>query len=783
MDTLLFQGDRPDPDGALRPGECFVRIAVERGVDRGAGLTYRGSGVAIGDRVEVPLGRGDQRASGYVLEVGGRELLEGFDPRRVKPIARRTGSALPPELIELARWMSRYYVCPIGMVLSSMLPAAVKAQTGARTVALVDRARVEGFAPESATPSVRAAYEGLRRLGPEVFPIDPKELARRVGASNVGPVNRLVDAGVLTRVEREIVRAPDLFDFAGGAADDTRAAPLTPEQQSAVEGIGATLGSFAVHLLYGVTGSGKTEVYLRLIERVLGSGRTALVLVPEIALTPQTAARFLARFRDRGVAVLHSGLSAASRHKQWAAAAAGRARVVVGARSAVFAPLPDLGLIVVDEEHDTSYKQDQLPRYHARDVAVVRARIEAIPCVLGSATPSLESWANAQAGEAPAKYHLWTLRERVAGGRLPRVDIVDLARERRQRRAEGGVARIEALGPTLERAIERTIGAGGQVMLLLNRRGYASYLACPSARCGWVMGCEQCDASMVVHRLDAARRRGYLRCHHCQAEQAVPAACPVCAKKLIELGVGTQRLEDELETLFGTTLGLINGETMLRLDSDTMSSARDYFEALSRFGRGEIKLLLGTQMIAKGLDYPNVRLVGIVNADTAIHMPDFRAQERTFQLVSQVAGRAGRREHPGLVIVQTLYPDAPAIRLAGLHDYVGFAAEELRMRAAQRLPPAWRMVRIVARDPDPDKAAATARTLADHLADAATGRMIIDGPAPCPLARVSNQYRWEVGLSAPTPGELQQAMARLRGAGLLKSDAATAVDVDPVSLL
>ena len=437
-ETFLFHGDERDP--GLGEGEVYVRVAVERGIDSGeAGLTYRaGRGVEVGDRVEAPLGRGDTKTGGFVIQVGGADLLGQIDPRKVKRILGVSGARLPEPLVELARWMSGYYVCPLGMVLATMMPAAVKAGTGRRTRVMVEPSQplaglaqrlkdgqIEGL---KATAGLLEACAGLERIEPEKFPMDARDLARLVGASNAGPINRLVRAGALREVEVSVVRAPEVF-WDERRVEAPRGRPeLTQDQARCVEGICAELGAFGAHLIRGVTGSGKTEVYLRIIERVLEAGRSAIVLTPEIALTPQTAGRFIERFSGQGVAVLHSGLSASARHKQWAAAASGEARVVVGARSAVYAPLPDLGLIVVDEEHDSSYKQDQLPRYHARDAAIKRAQIEDIPVVLGSATPSLESWHNAAQG----RYRLWELPRRVGGGRLPRVEIVDLGRERRR---------------------------------------------------------------------------------------------------------------------------------------------------------------------------------------------------------------------------------------------------------------------------------------------------------------------------------------------------------------
>jgi primosomal protein N' (replication factor Y) len=410
-------------------------------------------------------------------------------------------------------------------------------------------------------------------------------------------------------------------------------------------------------------------------------------------------------------------------------------------------------------------------------VAIKRGQIEGCPVVLGSATPSLESFSNA----VECRYRLWELPDRVGGARLPRVEIVDLAQERREQAALGLVdpRHLSPLSRRLESALQRTLDEGGQAILLLNRRGYSSYVCCPSATCGWVMKCNDCDASMVLHR--ARVEAGELvRCHHCLAEQKVPRQCPVCARRVMTLGAGTQRLEEDLAAKFPT---LVPGRTLVRVDGDTMRGAKDYFEVLGRFGSGEVRVLLGTQMIAKGLDYPNVRLVGVVNADTALSIPDFRAAERTFQLVSQVAGRCGRGMHEGLVIVQTVNPEEPAIAMAARHDYVGFAMRELGLRKRSGLPPATRMARIVVRDADHGAARARAQELAGLLESVMSPGSRLLGPAPCAVSRVAGQFRFGVELIAAKATDLQGALSRLRGAGLLKSDATTAVDVDPIALM
>lgn len=772
----------PDPAAPA----FYIRVAVERGIDSqgaGDGLTYRSPApLEVGQRVEVPLGRGNQKSAGIVVARGGPELLDGLPAAKVKPILRADPARLPPKLVELARWMAGYYVCPLGMTLATMMPAAVKRSVGlqARTVlAPADPAAAAAILErERLPPSARSAWDAILALGP-TQPLEPKDLAARISAPTLGPINRLTKLGLLVQSEVVRVRAKSPFWQSGRIGPSATVPPhLTHAQARVADGIGAALGSFSVHLLRGVTGSGKTEVYMQVLSRAIAAGRTGLILVPEIALTPQTAGRFIDRFSAAGeVAVLHSGLSASERHRQWALAASGRAAVVVGARSAVFAPVPRLGLIVVDEEHATDYKQDQLPRYSGRDVAIKRAQLEGCPVVLGSATPSLESWANAT-GAGSGRYKLWELTERVGNARLPRVEVVDLASERSA--APGQVRLLQSLSARLEEALRSVLAAGGQAILLLNRRGYSSYICCPSAACGWVMKCDHCDASMVLHRRVSGGAGELVRCHHCLAEQRTPRQCPACARRTISLGAGTQRLEEELAAKFPD---LVQGRTMVRVDGDSMHGAKDYFSVLERFGRGEVRVLLGTQMIAKGLDFPGVRLVGVINADTALSIPDFRAAERTFQLVSQVAGRAGRGSEPGVVIVQTVNPREPAIAMAAEHDYVGFARAELRLRAAAGLPPAARMARIVVRDEDPARAAAAAAEVARRIAESPTPGLRVLGPAPCPISRIAGQFRHGLELIAPRASDLQAVLGRLRAAGALRSDAHMAVDVDPVALM
>ncbi|MGH7291606.1 MAG: replication restart helicase PriA, partial [Myxococcota bacterium] len=386
-----------------------------------------------------------------------------------------------------------------------------------------------------------------------------------------------------------------------------------------------------------------------------------------------------------------------------------------------------------------------------------------------------------------SKYALWELTERVGGGKLPRVELVDLAEERRIRQQTTGKrdAHLHLIGPTLERAIRETLTAGGQILLLLNRRGYASYIACPDSTCGWVMTCDDCDVKMVQHRVIAGKTptKGVVRCHHCLAQKLLPEKCPVCEKRVIALGLGTQGVEQELAAKFPTTL---NENTLVRVDGDTMSSAKDYFSTLARFAIGEIKMLVGTQMIAKGLDFPNVRLVGVINADTALSLPDFRASERTFQLVSQVAGRAGRGSIPGRVIVQSFDTGAPALVHAAAHDFVTFAKEELATRRESNLPPMSRLARIVVRDEDLSKADASAARLKAALdeANATRGNKVhMIGPGPCPISRIAGHHRLELLLFSSSRSAIQDILSDARAKGLCKSDAHTAIDIDPIALM
>jgi primosomal protein N' (replication factor Y) len=781
-----------------------VLVAVERGVDAyPEGLTY-GVPTALaplraGQRVIVPLGRGDAATHGWVVRVLESPEFAAIPDARLKGV--RTVDAtttLPSEVMELARWMSAYYACPLGVALAGVLPAAVKqgvgrvdrlfvslSQTGRDVVAALQaragakRSRrtktAEGAPAETAIPRLSAPQKRLLETLTDrtETEIESSELLAAASVATKAPLKALAALGLITTTTRTHVEADWLEQAARVGASAATLPTLTPDQTRVVGEIGATLAKgFSQHLLFGVTGSGKTEVYLRLIRQCLDAGRTALLLVPEISLTPQTAGRVLDRFPSERVAILHSALTAAQRNQQWTLVAEGKARVVVGARSAVFAPIPDgaLGLVLVDEEHDHSYKQDQAPRYHGRDLAIRRAQMAGCPIVLGSATPSLESWFNAVERHTSTLHRLPT---RAPGLVTPRVEIVDFSQDVRRFRDR----RVHLLGERLAESLARVVSEDGQAILLLNRRGYANWISC-SARCGWLMRCEHCDAGMVCHEGPRAR---FVRCHHCLTEQRLPEKCPDCAARVTVFGLGTQKVEEELSRVHPA---LAVPGAVLRVDGDTMRGSRDLHEALGRFAAGEVRVLVGTQMIAKGLDFPNVRLVGVVNADTALNLPDFRASERTFQLVSQVAGRCGRGSSGGRAIVQTFQPDAAAIRLAAAHDFEGFAAQELIARKRFGLPPFKRMARVVVRH----ESESSARSIAQHIHDSIarlpeSSECSIRGPHPCPVTRVADRFRMQVEMLAPDAAALQRLVTAARNAGAFPGGEVAAVDIDPVALL
>jgi primosomal protein N' (replication factor Y) len=710
--------------------------------------------VAVGARVRVPFGR--REMTGTCIKFSDDPGIHSARVRDILGVLDQR-AFLDEHMRDLTEWMARYYCCPWGKTLDAVLPSVIKAGAVARTVQWVSAARpADELLARAAQIEKRSPRQArtLRALAEVQGEIAAGELARLADA-DAGVIATLGKAGFLTLLKK--AANDPLLDSPVERAEP----PVpTPEQQAALDRIQAAFarGRFHVALLHGVTGSGKTEVYLRALRLCIESGRQGIVLVPEIALTPQTVARFRARF-DR-VRVLHSDITDSERREQWTAIHEGRADVVIGTRSAVFAPVPKLGLLVVDEEHDASFKQPNAPRYNARDVGIWRARQENALVILGSATPSLESLYNARSG----KYELLTLPRRVEGRPLPPVEIHDLATELSKK----------GLPPLLSRrlrlAMETALAKGEQVILFLNRRGFNTYISCP--RCGFVLRCANCDVSLIYHReSDTAR------CHYCAYKTQPPTACPTCGLHGIKLlhGSGTERVEQEVVRLFGA-------DSVARMDTDSMKTRGSHESVLEAFRAGKSRILLGTQMVVKGLDFPNVTLVGVINADTSIHMPDFRASERTFQFLAQVAGRTGRGPKGGRVIVQTFEPDQSCIRDAARHDYEAFARRELEERKRYGYPPFTRLARLIFRGRD---AGQTQRRCAEAVA-ALRARVpaktvSVVGPAEAPIRRINNLFRWHALIKAPDPESLREA---LRGVDRRRAEGVElTVDVDPVSLL
>lgn len=793
--------------------------------------------VRPGCRVLVPFGR--RQLTGVVVPEPPPEPL----PPSLKPILDLLDDtpALTDELLQLTRWMADYYVCSWGEVIRAALPPGFEIESrrrlypghppakplGQRATAVLQfvtvhpgttirrlrqtlgfvayrllhrlvangwlqleesldapRAQLKKerhvrFAPAYQAPAAqeqllhtlrgsrqRAIITALQALQIEGLSEPTQaELLVRASASTTS-LRRLVALGVLELIEKEVVRSPL------EAESIPQPMPVTfhPEQQATLDRIVEAIESrhFETFLVHGVTGSGKTEVYIAALKRVRAQGRTGIILVPEIALTPQTVRRFRAHFGDE-VAVLHSRMSDGERYDTWRQLRSGRYPIVIGPRSAVLAPLEKLGLIVVDEEHERSYKQfDPSPRYHARDVAVYRAYLNEAVCVLGSATPSLESYLNARSG----KYTLLAMRHRApAIGRtpaqLPNIRLVDLRYTR--------LRNDNPLAPPLVQAIARRLERGEQVILLQNRRGFAPVLECIA--CGWSPHCPHCSVPLTYHKV-----QHQLRCHYCGYATRPPSNCQQCGQATLEpLGIGTQRVEEALQTLFPEA-------RVLRMDLDTTRGRRAHHRLLDRFARGEADILLGTQMVAKGLDFPRVTLVGVVNADTGLLRPDFRAEEHTFQLLMQVAGRAGRADRPGEVLLQTRNPDHRVFRYLLRHNYVGLALELLAERRQLNYPPYTRLVVVECSGPDKKRAAELVHQWREHFHHLCTqtpyGHLIdVLGPTPALHERLKGAYRYHVLIKAPRRIDLQPLLHQtLEAFPPLPARYRMTLDIDPVSL-
>ena len=792
-----------------------------------------------GTRVLVPFRR--QEHIGWVVGPGSATKI-----KQIRPVLSILDDSpqMPAELLNLCRWIADYYIAPLGIALRAALPA-VLSDVSRNYVSLLEDAPLNKLRPRE-----QRVVAVLERHGK---PIRVRTLRRQLGMGSIWPeirslvargvvghemvppakppvktkrVVRLIDRlGTLQARDEMFARTPrqreayELLERSGGTSELTQMIKEEGFSRGVIKGleskrlvgifheeqlrdpfanipaskppvlvptkdqrnvIDALIGALdedvpIPFLLQGITGSGKTLVYIELLREALARGQSAIVLVPEIALTPQTVSRFRAHFDDQ-VAVLHSGLSEGERYDAWRSLNTGQRRIAVGARSALFAPLSNLGVIVVDEEHDGSYKQSEAPRYLARDLAVVRARQTGAVCVLGSATPSLESWTNARTG----KFHHLQLTKRVGGARLPEVRVVDL---RAQRRGSSEAPRANergsgVLSSELVSAVDARLERAEQVILLLNRRGYSSFVQC--RECGEVEQCLNCSISLTYHR--SARR---IICHHCRYDVPAPERCPRCGSAdLSYRGLGTEQVER-------VTVEAFPSARIARMDVDTTSGKWAHHRILDRVAKGDVDILLGTQMIAKGLDFPRVTLVGVVNADVGIHLPDFRASERTFQLLSQVAGRAGRGKLGGEVLIQTSLPDHYAIQAAVAHDFRAFAERESAARETPRYPPHLRMVNVILSSPDQRATAKSAEAGAAWLRrwlrgpNAEEPRAVeLVGPAPAPIERLHGRWRWHFFLRGSSPSAIGRAVrALIDGFKVPGGDVRLAVDRDPVALL
>ena len=733
------------------PSELIFDYALPEGVSARPGC-----------RVKVPLR--NTSATGTILDIGSTQS-SAF---KLKPVT----SLIDPEpvvtekLIQLARWMAGYYGTPLEQIMRSMLPGAVRQETHSAKTHLV-ATLVEMPDPEALDKLSRRAprQHTILSLLEKSGPISLNDLG---GASVRGSVKSLEDVGYLSVQPHEIRRDPD----AGDVFLESTPHKLNLGQRYAYEEICASVDSFLDPdldpeatsnfpkpiLLHGVTGSGKTEVYLQAAQHCLDRGKSVLVLVPEIALTPQTVQHFKSRFsalHDQ-VAVLHSNLSQGERFDEWHRIRKGEAMVVVGARSAVFAPLPSPGLIIVDEEHENTYKQENPPKYQGRDLAVVRGNLERCQVVLGSATPSLESFQNAQSG----KYNLVRLTERADGQSLPLIRVVDMRNETRKQK--GGPA---ILSERLRTDMEKKLEAGQQVILFLNRRGFARSLQCPS--CGHVCECQHCAVPLTYHRTEER-----LICHLCGYQSIVPRACPKCHDRSILLqGYGTQKVEEVLKKVFPSA-------RLARLDADTARKKNALRNTLRDFRARKIDILLGTQMIAKGLDFPNVTLAGILNADLSLHAPDFRAGERTFQLLTQVAGRSGRGEMEGEVIIQTFTPHSPSVQFARHHDYEGFADQEYDFRQQFNFPPFTHAALLTSKCSHERLAEFTLQNLHQRLSTNLPGGIELGAPNPAPTPRSHGLFRFQLLIRSDNPRVLSRHVQQVLSATTLPEEVSLVFDMD-----
>lgn len=759
----------------------YARILIDR--TEGTELDYKipaalAEHVVIGSRVRVPLREAE--VLGVVLSLHEtvaftrvKEIIALVDHTSVDAskslLEREPKALLSATLMKLAYWIADYYCASLSAVLRSVLPTTIRNDSlgtkKQRFVSLLKKPDDETLQLLSKRAPKQKALLDLLLTSQEKQSVTSL-LQKKI--TSAATLKALETAGWILLQQEAIQRDP----FAGEELLPTPIPQLNTDQERIVKILAEELNALAQEksilpkpfLLHGVTGSGKTEVYLRAMEQALALGKSVLVLVPEISLTPQTVERFRARLErtkeKRLIAVLHSHLSQGERHDEWLRLYRGEARIAIGARSAIFAPLKNLGLIIVDEEHETSYKQEETPRYHARDVAVVRARLENCLLLLGSATPSLETYHNTHLG----KYRLLELPQRADHQKMPLVRVLDLRLQGKQK----GADRI--LSFPLRKAIESRLERSEQIILFLNRRGFSSALLCP--QCGAACTCPNCSLSLTFHRV--AER---LICHLCGHIEKPPTICPKCHDpEILYSGIGTQRVEAAVQQAFPKA-------RTFRIDADTMQRKGSYQETFQQFRSRQIDILIGTQMIAKGLDFPNVTLVGIINADTSLHAPDFRAGERTFQLLTQVAGRAGRGDLEGEVMIQTFTPASPSIQFARHHDYHGFFEQEIAFRKKFGYPPFQRMILLQVRGADQENVAAHAVALGAELKAIAPSASHIGAAIPAPLEKAHGQYRFHIAIRTRSIKAMNKTLLLLLKKVPSPKNIIVSIDVDPQSLL
>ncbi|MEM8868050.1 MAG: primosomal protein N' [Verrucomicrobiota bacterium] len=717
--------------------------------------------VQIGSLVRVPLRRRSEL--GVVTQIGTEQVIP---PGKLKMLYEvvQAHPVLTAELIQLFRWAVIYYASSPEAMLEAMIPTAIRRGmkpksrlfiAAGRSPTIEEKTQLEKRAPKQA--------ELLQFISQQLRPLARADVLKRMKMSTAA-CHSLVKKGFVIETETEEARVAYDDDLDDGDRVASEARPtLTEEQAAAVRAIHGAINqdTFSVRLLHGVTGSGKTEVYLNAIEKVVASGGGVVFLIPEVALAPQTVGRVRARLEARGVrtVVWHSHLSDGERYDAWKALASGEAHVVVGARSAVFAPVQHLKLVIVDEEHEPSYKQEENPRYHGRDVAVYRAFLNKAVCIVGSATPSLESLYNVEQG----KYAVDRILKRVDDRQLPRLHLVDMRRETISRKGASAISQILA-----NKLVDR-FEKKEQSILFLNRRGYSTSMLCTD--CGYVAECEHCSIPMTYHRTDKT-----LRCHLCGETRPAPYDCPECKEPNIRWrGQGTQKIEDVVQKILPRA-------RIVRMDADTMSKKNLYRKILNDFRVGKIDLLVGTQMIAKGLDFPNVTLVGLVDADMSLHVEDFRAAERTFQLIVQVSGRSGRGDRAGEVVIQTSTPHAPPIQFARQADFDGFQLEELEQRREFNYPPFRHLVRHLFRGRNPDKVEFYIEQWLKVLEKKIGEEVEIRGPAPAPIEKIRDEYRYQLWYFTTTSTKTVREIVQLREGFKMDKEVIDLLDVDPMNL-